>query len=830
MAATDDRKRRYPIEPSDSDQIPRQPPKKRFLSSTPTSPTNSHAADMADEQQAAEDPNDPFKNQILNYQKDAIFRQTTDYKRMARRLKRKASVMEADIAEAEGRYQAQAQPWSKVNQELQDLSSTVLESSSVLDQTQVFEKLFSHSYLWSNAGDDGASPEHSDMLRKEAGPIHGIIRRMGHHLDKQIASRTNLFEKYKDMLDHNASGKYASSLSRWKDHQQLAVDKQRAYRVIVSELISVKGQYEAAVHKSRKLQKYIMEMKNETVQASLNSASDVKVGQSADMVVDKPDELNGQHDTSQSGTSQPEAIQPDVGTDIPISDDISQGPAEADPLTSVRLRAASILQEIDATKESNSSLKQQVDELQFALVCIGDNIVSEVPISKQLEHSVRQRQSRCRDLSEKCENLEKTLANCLQERCKLLDTNQNDSSEEMKAITEQMKSLEQVLSSTRSERDNLQTTLDEKRAKMEIERASVSEMKVLADARQARLNSVKKDKMRLILKCAASSGDRDMFELLRATQDIEGSMSSWLDSKLQSLEEEFEQLQKVLANAHQNSIVAPERRRLAMSQHYWQKKHERFQAELDTISRDYGDGNTPLNMRDPESVIQSLQKASEGKEKRIKELEQKLKDLETLESELLVEVAGLAAGFSELEEQNSQKVDELIKKEDEIVSLQSQKLKHNQTFTALNKSKDVFKLLSNQLQRQNDMQLEVIRQYNEHEKNINAQINNYDREMISVSSAFDLHQQQIADVQANHGDIEERLTGLTSRLSDLRQLIKDRSKLLEDIYYQRCRIEEESELLKRRLDAMARVENPTEMKLAKEREEYKVIVIAADQS
>lgn len=94
--------------------------------------------------------------------------------------------------------------------------------------------------------------------------------------------------------------------------------------------------------------------------------------------------------------------------------------------------------------------------------------------------------------------------------------------------------------------------------------------------------------------------------------------------------------------------------------------------------------------------------------------------------------------------------------------------------------------------------------------------------MISVSSSFDLHQQQIAEVQANQGDIEERLNGLTSRLSDLRELIKERSKVLEDVFYQRCRIEEESELLKRRLDAMARVENPTEMKLAKEREEYKV--------
>lgn len=43
-----------------------------------------------------------------------------------------------------------------------------------------------------------------------------------------------------------------------------------------------------------------------------------------------------------------------------------------------------------------------------------------------------------------------------------------------------------------------------------------------------------------------------------------------------------------------------------------------------------------------------------------------------METELLKEVAGLAAGFSELEEQNNTKVDALIKKEDEIVSLQTE--------------------------------------------------------------------------------------------------------------------------------------------------------------
>jgi hypothetical protein len=66
MAATDDRKRQYPIDSSESEiQAPRQPPKKRFLSSTPTSPTSSQAVEMDDEQQNAEDPNDPFK--VLYY-------------------------------------------------------------------------------------------------------------------------------------------------------------------------------------------------------------------------------------------------------------------------------------------------------------------------------------------------------------------------------------------------------------------------------------------------------------------------------------------------------------------------------------------------------------------------------------------------------------------------------------------------------------------------------------------------------------------------------------------------------------------------------------------
>jgi hypothetical protein len=156
----------------------------------------------------------------------------------------------------------------------------------------------------------------------------------------------------------------------------------------------------------------------------------------------------------------------------------------SDPLTTVRLRAASILQEIDAIKESNLAMRQQADELQFSLLCISNEAASEAPICRQLEQSVRQRRDRCGELVEKCNRLEKTLATCIQDRCNLISTNQTNMSAELKAITEQMKTLEHDLSSARGERDNLQISLDEKKAKMEIERASVSEMQALADARQ----------------------------------------------------------------------------------------------------------------------------------------------------------------------------------------------------------------------------------------------------------------------------------------------------------------------------------------------------------
>jgi hypothetical protein len=97
-----------------------------------------------------------------------------------------------------------------------------------------------------------------------------------------------------------------------------------------------------------------------------------------------------------------------------------------------------------------------------------------------------------------------------------------------------------------------------------------------------------------------------------------------------TLEEEGQALQKKLVTSHEESSVAQERKRLATSQYYWQKKQERLQQELNVIYSDYGHGGAPFNMRDLNSAMESLRKASESKQQEIKSLEQHVIDLETV--------------------------------------------------------------------------------------------------------------------------------------------------------------------------------------------------------
>lgn len=67
------------------------------------------------------------------------------------------------------------------------------------------------------------------------------------------------------------------------------------------------------------------------------------------------------------------------------------------------------------------------------------------------------------------------------------------------------------------------------------------------------------------------------------------------------------------------------------------------------------------------------------------------------------------------------KVKELVQVEDEVLRLQTDRVRYNQAFTSLNKSKDAHAMVAGSLTKQSDKQLAHIQQLTERDKNLSKQ-------------------------------------------------------------------------------------------------------------
>lgn len=86
------------------------------------------------------------------------------------------------------------------------------------------------------------------------------------------------------------------------------------------------------------------------------------------------------------------------------------------------------------------------------------------------------------------------------------------------------------------------------------------------------------------------------------------------------------------------------------------------------------------------------------------------------------EIESVARAYGDLEEENMKRVNELAAAEDEIIKLQTERVKYSQTFTSLNKSKDAHTMVANSLTKQIEKQLNQIKCMNEREKNLTSQL------------------------------------------------------------------------------------------------------------
>ncbi|KAK4519058.1 uncharacterized protein ATC70_009286 [Mucor velutinosus] len=825
MSKLEDNTKRRSNEVEEQSVTPR-PPKKRFLS---------RASSSDDDADDNEDASDTFKEPLEAFRKDAISRQWKDYIRAVERLK--TYIDQAETKKVES--QEHLKLWEDSFQKLQTFLCNIIQeglsslghSTNAMDIDQVSTK----ELLQENW-----AKEHAPNLLKAFNnkDYHELtVSKLNQLIESWISKRDGITTGFQSVFEGSLKEiqkDHERILSAWVKGQRSLQDMKNRFKmtnfkylVLSEELRILNDQLELTETNLRGAQAEL---------EKIQTQSAVKIEDTA-MTEATSSISNPTHSESSNATTAVASTSAGAGADATSSSAASalaatpassinttldgapvavnsQGVAQ-DPLIHAQQLLEQRLRDINMIKEDRIGLKQQIARLEMDLICVPESRIYKAPICRQLSQSRAYNKDKCNRLSDICHDLQNALEDLQANRRRLIKELDSEQANHSQKLQEELRKLDEDLTRIRGQRDALQMTLEERKAATEAGRASIAELKVIADTRKERVNYLETEVLRLQKKMAARTGVKEYYDLLMNSDGREPLLLP-LQNELKALEEQVQAAKDVCINQAKipQDTVESELAQISKLK----------QLELDVAKFEEKYGFHPSADVDDGQIQQVLQDRIDTEKAMIAKSALKISNLEATEKQLLGEIENVAKAYGELEEENMTRVKALAAAEDEIIKLQTERVKYSQTFTALNKSKDAHSMVANALNKQNEKQLAHIKQLNEREKNLNNQLTCLERELNASNNVFDVYKTKIDEAKVTLDELKEKTSFSKSKISELQKSILDKVRLIEEGVYSRLRLEESCELLKRKVDSTNKVERPAEMKLRKEREEYRSLL------
>ncbi|KAG0846405.1 hypothetical protein G6F26_002000 [Rhizopus arrhizus] len=787
MAKIEDNKRRS----SDTDEQGvsiRPPPKKRFM--TQQSST--------DDQEDVEESADTFKEPLEAFRKEAILRQWKDYLRSANRWKKYVEQAEANNLSNEEYMRLWEDSFKKLQTFLsniiQDGMSSFGETSLMnIDNTE-FQHVLEEEWLTE------LTPNMLSACRKKDF-VDLTISKLNQLVKTWIAKRKQIITGF-DSVFENGSLKdiqqgHQDVLSVWTNGQQSLQDIKNQLKLKNFKHLILKEE-------CRVLNKQL-----ETIETNLHQAQlDLEKLQSKKFSNHSEDvkmDIEGGSSGNASGTYN---TAPGEGSITPYN---SQTASQQDPLIHIQQILEQRLHEIDMIKEDRIVLKQQIAKLQMDLVCVPESRIYKAPLCRQLFQSRTYQKDKCNHLSDICHDLQISVEDLSSNRRRFIRDLDYEQVSHFKEMEDQLKKLDLDLTRIRGQRDALQMNLEEGKASTEIGRLSIVELKTIADARKERVNYLETELLRLQKKMAANTGISGYYEIV--SNGKEPSLLP-LENELKLMEEKVLEYKERVRNKFPQENIEQELERL------FQIKQLQLKAKLFEEKYEFD----LLSIDDVQTFETSLQDRIRKEKSVISEVNNRLSALKATEKQLLSEIESVAKAYGDLEDENIKKVQELASLEDEIMRLQTERVKYSQIFTALNKSKDAHAMLANALNKQIEKQLAHIKQMTEREKNLTSQVTCLDRKLATSNSIYEVYKQKNDEVKVLLDKLKEKALVSKDKITELQKSIFEKIRLIEEGAHARLRLEESREILKRKMGTSSKIEKPAEMKLRKEREEYRSLL------
>jgi E3 ubiquitin-protein ligase BRE1 len=269
-------------------------------------------------------------------------------------------------------------------------------------------------------------------------------------------------------------------------------------------------------------------------------------------------------------------------------------------------------------------LKQQIARLEIDLICVPESRIYKAPICRQLSQSRMYHKDRCNRLSDICHDLQSNVDDMAASRRRLTKELDSEQVNHFKTLEEQLRKLDMDLTRIRGQRDALLMNLEERKASSEIGRASIAELKIIADTRKERVNYLETEVLRLQKKMAARTGVKEYYELLLNSDGREALLLP-LQNELKQLEDQLEQ-----TKARMYQVIPKEDLDRELDQ-----ISEMKQLELEVVAFEQKYGFHPSVATNDAQVEQILQDRIENERAIITESNEKILNLEAVSSILL---------------------------------------------------------------------------------------------------------------------------------------------------------------------------------------------------
>ncbi|KAI7864661.1 hypothetical protein BDF14DRAFT_1832327 [Spinellus fusiger] len=772
----------------------RAPPKKRFIPSRSTSPSLlGDGGHVVMDESGSEDTADTFKEPLEAYRRDAIQRQWKEYKRTVLRWKRRAVMSEKKHDDNEKQLYLWETQFQQLQSYLQGHFATHLLYSHSHDTPTVMD-LFNQQE-WTKDMDSTLIT----AFKREIS-IDSLVTHFHRYTLPLSTMRTQCLEMADALGDTSflkeQKNNYRNTLYSFTHHQHSLETMLRQHCLSNIKLVLFEEELRLVTLRFTMADTLLRDMRHKISKIDSQRSHPTSSGHS------------GPQDSFEQESAENSDRLPSCETTAPMTPK-----PHHDPLISAQQTLERQLQEIEHMKDQRIEMKQHLVQLQVDLVVAPEAYIYKTPLCRQLLQSCDYQRDKSDHLMNLFQKLQKDLEESQSHRRQVLDDLDGKQNGHIKGLEEQLRKLESDLTRIRGQRDALQSGLEERKANAELGRDSILEWKMMSDVKKEHVNCLKIELSRLRLKRAAKTGSQEKYRCILTAEDSR-RITTHMRQELREVKEKINLIKSRYSVTADALALVNNNLLWAVETHSAHKKANAFETT-------YG---FHVATTDQHSVLTTLQAKVKSEHHAIEEAQQKVESLESTEQQLLSEISNVTMALTELEEQNMTRIQKLTTLEDEMLVLQGERVKYSQTFTALNKSKDAHAMVANALSKQVEKQLAYIKQLNEREKNLASQITALERQAAASTVAVEMYQQKSAEVGASLDELKEKMSLTRDKMLELEKSITEKVRSIEEGAHTRMRLEEGSELLRRKIEATTKVEKPMEMKLRREKEEYRSLL------